>query len=765
MIQVQQTLREALHKHQQGDLAGASSLYLRVLEYDPNNVDALGLMSMIADKTGDHDTAIALANKAIELKPRRVELYINLANPLLASKRVDEAIETLEKAMQIDRRSVDVLSTLGDAYQEKGDFTTAIELYHKGLRLDRSDPILYNNLGNAFKKLFSYEKAIEAFEKALSLNPHYADAHYNLATTYHTLERKNEAMESLRRALACNPAHYQASMLLGALYAAENKLDEAMAAYQDVLKNNPDPRENFNVLVEMGNISLMRMKLDAAEDCFRTALKLKKDNAEVLSKLAFVLSSQNKVEEAEAIYDQLIAESPNRLDYHLAKALCIPILYPSVEAINTCRATLEQRLQALRGQKFEFLGASKTAFYLSYHGKNDRAIMEALAELTMPYLSQGETVSPCWNVKPRIGFISAFMHEGHTIGKLNRGIIRNFSRDLFDVFVFSVGKLHQYNEVGDEHPMDEYILISEKDLEQAKRSIIEKNLDILFYLDIGMDTMTLSLAHGRLARIQCVTWGHPDTTGLKTIDYFVSSKLIEPENAQEHYTEELFLLDNLPTYYYAPPKFECHTVRSILGIADTETIYLCPQSIFKLHPEFDPILGEILRRDPNGRLVLLSATAEKANQDLMERFRTSIPDVAARILLPPRLLRQDFLALLFSAGVMLDPIHFGGGNTTFEALSYGTPIITMPGEFMRGRVTYGCYQKMGYTELVAKTPEEYINLAVRLGTDPAERQRVQQEILSRCGVLYEDASAVRELEAFFLSAIEKAKAKQGERDA
>jgi protein O-GlcNAc transferase len=754
---IQETLRSALQKHQQGDLAGASSLYLRVLQFDPNNAEALGLMSMIAKDAGDNDTAIDLASKAINLKPNRVELYINLANPLIASKRFDEAIATLEKAMKVDRRSVDVLSTLGDAYQEKKEYDKAIEFYYKGLRLDRSDPILYNNLGNALNQLGDTEEAIEMFTKALSLKPDYADAHYNLGTAYQVLEEIEKAIAAFQQALKYNPKQHQASKALGAIYTNKNNLAEAMRFYQDALLNNPNPKENFDTLVAMGELSQIQSKLDAAEDCYRVALKLKKDDPAVLQKLAFVLYSQNKTEEAHVIFDQLIAANPECLDYPLSKATCVPILYPSVEAINTTREWVEGYLQSLSSQSFSLLESTKPPFYLSYHGKNNRQLLETLNSITCQYIQPVQNCSPVFNAKPKIGFISAFLNEGHTIGKLNRGLIKNISRDLFDVVVISVGKSHIYNQ-SDEHPNDCFLELTDGNRNNIINTILDENFDILFYTDIGMDDMTLSLAHNRLAKVQCVTWGHPDTTGLKTIDYFISSKLIEPENAQEHYTEKLFLMNQLPTFYYRPPKMNCDTVRSVLGLSDTETFYCCPQSIYKLHPEFDPVLAEILRRDPNGRLVLLSATAEKANEDLMQRFKKAMPDVVDRILLAPRMFREDFLALLANTDVMLDPFHFGGGNTTFEALSYGTPIVTMPGEFMRGRVTHGCYQKMGYTKLVANNPEEYIQLAVRLGTDPEFRTQVKAEILAHCDVLYNDHAAVRELEQFFLNALEQAKA-------
>jgi protein O-GlcNAc transferase len=130
-----------------------------------------------------------------------------------------------------------------------------------------------------------------------------------------------------------------------------------------------------------------------------------------------------------------------------------------------------------------------------------------------------------------------------------------------------------------------------------------------------------------------------------------------------------------------------------------------------------------------------------------------MPDVADRIHFMPRLDREQFLQLLSCATVMLDPVHFGGGNTTYEALALGVPIVTWPSPYMRGRVTAACYQRMGLPELIAHNAEEYIALAVHLGSDPAARAQAHEQILSKNTVLYEDAQVIEELEAFFLDAL------------
>ena len=141
----------------------------------------------------------------------------------------------------------------------------------------------------------------------------------------------------------------------------------------------------------------------------------------------------------------------------------------------------------------------------------------------------------------------------------------------------------------------------------------------------------------------------------------------------------------------------------------------------------------------------------------MRRFRNTIPDVRDRIRVLPRQNSRDFISLLSVVDVILDPVKWSGGSTTYEALSVGAPVVTMPSEYMRGRVTYGCYKQMGVMDCVASSREEYVALAVRLGTDPTYRAEVKAKILAANAVLYENGKAVRELERFFEKAVGNAR--------
>jgi predicted O-linked N-acetylglucosamine transferase (SPINDLY family) len=140
---------------------------------------------------------------------------------------------------------------------------------------------------------------------------------------------------------------------------------------------------------------------------------------------------------------------------------------------------------------------------------------------------------------------------------------------------------------------------------------------------------------------------------------------------------------------------------------------------------------------------------------LLARLTYHYADIAPRIRFIPRQNRQGFLQLLAQAQVMLDPLHYGGTNTSYEGLAMGLPIVTMPTEYLKGRITTGCYRQMGLLDCVVNSPEAYIEQAVKLGTDTTYRAQIKAEILARCHGLYEDLAAVHEMTAFFKQAIER----------
>jgi predicted O-linked N-acetylglucosamine transferase (SPINDLY family) len=185
-------------------------------------------------------------------------------------------------------------------------------------------------------------------------------------------------------------------------------------------------------------------------------------------------------------------------------------------------------------------------------------------------------------------------------------------------------------------------------------------------------------------------------------------------------------------------------------------VYLCPQTLFKFHPEFDQLLAGILRRDAQGLVVLLEAKVPEWTELLRQRYDRSIADVSSRIRFLPTVTSADFLSLIAASDVMLDTVHFNGMNTSLEAFSLGTPVVTWPSNLQRGRHTSGMYAKMGLDDCIARSLEDYVAIAVRLACEPGLRLAIGNKIRAASHALFEDSNVVREFERFFVHAVAQA---------
>ena len=274
-----------------------------------------------------------------------------------------------------------------------------------------------------------------------------------------------------------------------------------------------------------------------------------------------------------------------------------------------------------------------------------------------------------------------------------------------------------------------------------------------------MDQDTWQMAALRLAPIQCTSWGHPITSGLPSIDYFLSSDLMELPDAAEHYSEKLVRLPNLSIHYSLPSVEPVRLTRKEFGLAEDAVIYFCPQSLQKYLPQNDALLAEIARRVPLAKFVFLAngpAAVSRFSMDRLQRefAQAGLPGDDHLVLIRP-LNSEQFQAMSHIADVLLDTPDWSGCNSTLELLAHGLPVVTLPGEFMRGRHTLAILRMMGMDELIAATPEAYVDLAVRLGTDPVWRKEVRARISASYSRVCHDLTAVRGLEKFLKDAVEQ----------
>ena len=259
-----------------------------------------------------------------------------------------------------------------------------------------------------------------------------------------------------------------------------------------------------------------------------------------------------------------------------------------------------------------------------------------------------------------------------------------------------------------------------------------------------MDHTSFVLAALRLAPRQLAGWGHPVTTGHATIDGFVSCAEMEPPDAAAHYTETLLTLPGVGTCYrrLALPD---HGSRSRFGLPETTPLFLCPQSLFKVHPDNDDLFAEVLAANPEAMLVMFDGRHPRVTDIFAKRMARALEArgvAAERLRILPPVPHDDYLRINLLCDAMLDTLHWSGGNTSLDALACGLPVVALPGAFMRGRQSAAMLRIVGVPELVAEDRAGYVERATRLARDPQWRDALRQRIRDGAGLLFDNTAPV-----------------------
>src|SRR5262249_46059540 len=290
-------------------------------------------------------------------------------------------------------------------------------------------------------------------------------------------------------------------------------------------------------------------------------------------------------------------------------------------------------------------------------------------------------------------------------------------------------------------------------LERWRRAILDDAPHVLVYPEIGMDPMCAQLAAQRLAPVQCNSWGHPDTSGFPTLDYYLSSDLEDTRDAEQHYPERLVRLPNLSIYYESGEPEPIPIERAELGLRPAATVYWCSQSLFKYLPQFDAVFPRIARAVGNCQFTFIEFPGAA---HVTELFRTRLEQAFAAFGLRaaehcaflPRLDLQRFLGAMGQCDIFLDSIGWSGCNSTLESLAHDLPIVTMRGPLIRGRHSAATLRRMGIVDTIAETVDEYVSIAVRLAKDLPLRAALKARIAASKAVVYRDRACIAALEEF-----------------
>lgn len=726
----QEQFRQAKQLHQRGDLPGAIAAYSALLEQDASLADAWHLKGMAEHQAGRLEEARASVARAIAAGGPRPN-YLLLEGGVLHDR--GDLAGAAERFAQVAAARPEWPAghlELGRVHLDRGDPAAALRAFQAATTADPKNVRAWNNVGIALQSLERIDEAMRAFAHTLALDPKYPLAHFNLARLYKLRGDEKRALEHAQAAVRGDERMVEGWLLVGDIHRRSREMQPALAAYAMAMRADPGSLKARNVHAEM-------------------------------------LAEVGLVDEARRAYRQVHEQAPGNLKAALGANLTLPQHYDSVEHLEATRRDYARGLERLHeaAPQFRFASGERaladsrwTNFYLAYQGRGDRELQQRYGDFLRRVL---EPAVPAFFVprKPRagrerirVGFLSHFFFNC-TAGRYFASWITRLDRRRFDTVVYYTNEWVADDTRTIAATAGTFRHLPGRPLYTLAQHVAADELDILVFPELGMHAETFTLASLRLAPVQCAGWGHPDTTGLPNIDWFISSEPMEPPGAQSHYSERLALLPGLGTRY-ALPAGGAASSRADFGIPEDRTAYLVPQSLFKIHPDNDELIAEVLARDAKGMAVMFASTHDVLTQAFATRLARSLRkrgmDINERVhFIAPNIPHPSYLALNRACDVMLDTLHWSGGNTSLDALATGLPVVTLPGALMRGRQSQAMLRTLGLEELIASGAEDYVARAVALGGDAERRRSVSERIAARRGELFERDEPIRALESFF----------------
>lgn len=672
-----------------------------------------------------------------------------------------QSLEQLEAMTPAARMIPQVASTRGLVLIQLNRHDYAEGIFRSLIERRVADPTTYVNLSEMLRRKGNLIDAKTLLEQGLRMAPQMAAGHYNLGLIHSQLGDDAAAITSYQTALKLKPNYPRAQFNLANSLRREGRCYPARDMLKQLVTQQPNWGEAWqNLAAAQSDCG----ETDAAIESTQRAMALSASLAEELQKsLADLFVTRDQISEAVKILKSVPPTTPVSWWRHLRGDLLCSAVPESVEMLRAERVRGEEALRAALEQPMMPIGKEhpdewfEPPMQWAYHGEDDRPLKEAMAQLYLREIEPLELKPPTGNA--HVGFVVTHGHEG-VFERCLGGILRQLSSPELRVSIFCTRSTANTLRHAAPH-LAPLVVETPSEVPDAARFIRDLGVDLLYYWEVGTDAFNYLMPFWKPARLQCISWGWPVTSGNPNIDYMLTTKAIEPEEAADHYSERIAWIDGPVTFYPRPAEFVPAEIaganRLKFNFPSDARLYMCQQNLRKWHPDFDELIRRILEEDPQGMLVCIGHTQESITRKLLGRLKNHGIDVEKRLKVFPFLDRKDYLEVLRTCDVSLDTPHYGGGaNTIADAYAVGTPLVTLTGKYHRGRFATAVHTSAGLPELIASTPDEYVATTLAIAQAPERRREISERMSGKYGELFESPRAVTALKETLLQLIQQA---------
>ena len=655
---------------------------------------------------------------------------------------------------------------LGAVFKQTGRLQDSLTANRRAVEISSNDAEAHSNLGITLQELGRLEEAEASYINAIAIKPEYAEAHYNLGITLQELGRLEEAETSYKKTIAIKPDLAEAHNNLGNTLKQLGRLEDADISYKKAIVVKPEYAEAY---CNLGILQKQLGKIEDAEASYKKAIELNPKLPQAHSNLGLLVGERGLWEESVESHQTSVTLDPSSVEYRWTLTLSqIPKVVENecdtskfLSQFNTELTKLSEFIDLKRMDEASKSVGKDQPYNIAYFNNNNKDLLMKHGEICSNVMRFWQEKrlnlsfqSKLNNTKKiKLGIISSHIRYHSIWNAFLKGIITQIDKEQFDLYIYYLEGSH--DEETNIAKNNAYRFISGPKSLEAWYDIINNDyLDVVFFPEIGMNQKTLQLASMRIAKSQLTTWGHPDTSGLPTIDYYLSASLLEDSNSANNYSEKLVCLDNMGCYF-DPPSLEKEDIDlSTFGINLSSNILLCLGVPNKFHPDNDWIFIEISKRIADHQLIFMQ-DGESSYKVLEKRLRLKFKNNGlkseGKIIFIPYLTRNGFNTLMNAGKILLDNMYFSSFNTSMQALGCNLPVVTMQGNFMRSKATSGMLKMIKVEELIATNEKIYIEIIEKLVNDDEYYKFLKDKIKNNIDLLYRDTAPIRSLEKFLIN--------------
>jgi protein O-GlcNAc transferase len=630
-VSVGEAINVAIECFRTGEFTTVRGVCDEILRSEPANAVALHLRGLANANCGDTAQAVADLRHALMIRPNDKEVRNNLGNIYKGMGELKAARECYEQVLEQEPENEPVLFNLANVLVDLGELQAAKELYEKVIAIAPQFVEAYYKLGLAYQSEGKLKEAVAEFKKCIARDTNHVEAQIEVGNCELIAGRRDEALNAYKVAVMVSPS--SKDKVQGAVHLAEGDLERAAEFFSNAISGDQNDAFAYRclgkALTEAGNY-------DDAIMVYRTAIRLQPKATHVHLELGVAYAKAGYAKQAVEYFEYVAQAWPHAYAPILGRGIA---LLPDLDAFDEAEAKLDLSTPAK-------IDEAVCALYMLQPDNLRRAVgshrelMQRFGNIASRIMAAKypQWAQPLSMPEPdaggriRVGVVSRKWHDRKNWRTVSSGIVENLDDARFHIF---------------EYPT------SGVSFEQLCARIRSDNLHVLVYPDL--DERALQMAALRLAPVQCTTWARTETTGLPTIDYFLSGDLFEPKNAEANYSEKLIRLPHLFMYH-------------------------------------KPNLKDVVEAKPGQ--------------------------------------------------VYADPIGLDDPASAMRAIEMNMPVVTIRGDFGKGRRTAALLEQIGITDTIASNKEEYDALLERLSSDEDFWKSISLRIAERKQWVFKDHETI-----------------------